>query len=132
MVPDENGMTPGYQQLDLKTPDIEGKLAVVASGISKHRNDAAIGRNRWATLHVGRLQPGQSVNIPDAPYAHIYLARVAPNSKRPRRSTSATQHGSPVPGPAASRRPCPAKYSSGKCTPRCSPALILLLLVRRQ
>ena len=26
-------------------------------------------------LHVGRLQPGQSVTIPDAPYAHIYLAR---------------------------------------------------------
>jgi hypothetical protein len=76
VVPDETGVTPGYQQLAVSPSDLDGKLAVVASGIPKHRNDSAIRiRNRWAALHIGRLEPGQSVTIPDAPYAHLYLAR---------------------------------------------------------
>ena len=41
-----------------------------------HRDQAAIRiRNRYAALHVARLDPGESVTIPDAPYAHVYLAR---------------------------------------------------------
>jgi redox-sensitive bicupin YhaK (pirin superfamily) len=76
VIPDEAGVTPGYQQLNLSPHELEGKLAVVASGIPKHLNDAAIRiRNRWAALHVGRLEPGQSVTVPDAAYAHVYLAR---------------------------------------------------------
>ncbi len=76
VVPDQTGVTPGYQQLDLNSSDLDGKLALIASGIPKHRDDAAIRiRNRSAALHVGRLQPGQSITIPDAPYVHVYLAR---------------------------------------------------------
>lgn len=32
-------------------------------------------RNRYAALHVARPGPGESVTIPDAPFAHVYLAR---------------------------------------------------------
>jgi quercetin 2,3-dioxygenase len=27
------------------------------------------------SLHVARLDPGQSVTVPDAPFAHVYVAR---------------------------------------------------------
>jgi redox-sensitive bicupin YhaK (pirin superfamily) len=44
--------------------------------MQQHRGQAAIRiRNRYAALHVGRLEPGDSVVIPDAPFAHVYLAR---------------------------------------------------------
>jgi redox-sensitive bicupin YhaK (pirin superfamily) len=76
VLPDEKGVTPGYEQLNLDPSDLNGKLAVVASGMAKHRHQAAIRiRNRGAALHIGRLEAGQSVTIPDAPYAHVYLAR---------------------------------------------------------
>jgi len=32
-------------------------------------------RNRYAALHVARLEPGQSVTVPDAPFAHVYVTR---------------------------------------------------------
>ena len=28
-----------------------------------------------ATLHVGRLSPGRSVQLPDAPYLHLFVTR---------------------------------------------------------
>ena len=44
--------------------------------MTRHRDQAAIRiRNRYAALHVARLDPGESVTIPDAPFAHVYLAR---------------------------------------------------------
>jgi len=76
VVPDEPEVAPGYEQLELDASDIHGRLAVVASGMTRHRNQAAIRiRNRYAALHVARLEPGQSVTIPDAPFVHVYLAR---------------------------------------------------------
>ena len=48
----------------------------MASGMTRHRDQAAIRiRNRYAALHVARLEPGDSVTVPDAPFAHVYLAR---------------------------------------------------------
>ena len=76
VVPDQAGVTPGYEQLNLDESDLHGRLAVVASGRLEHRNEAAIRiRNRWAALHVGRLEAGQSMTIPDAPFVHVYMAR---------------------------------------------------------
>ena len=38
------------------------RLAVVVSGMTRHRDQAAIRiRNRYAALHIARLNPGQSV-----------------------------------------------------------------------
>lgn len=76
VVPDEDEVTPGYEQLEMDPCDIQGRLAVVASGITRHRNLAAIRiRNRYAALHVARLKPGESVSVPDAPFVHVYLPR---------------------------------------------------------
>jgi quercetin 2,3-dioxygenase len=75
VVPDELEVTPGYEQLELNETDLQGRLAVVASGMPQHRDVLAIRiRNRFAALHIARLQPGQSVEIPDSPYAHTYVA----------------------------------------------------------
>jgi quercetin 2,3-dioxygenase len=74
VVPDENEVAPGYEQLELDPSDFQGRLAVVASGIARHRDQAAIRiRNRYAALHVARLEPGDSVTVPDAPFAHVYV-----------------------------------------------------------
>ena len=45
----------------------------IASGI---RDDAAISiHNRKAALHVARLEPGQLLQLPDAPYLHLFVPR---------------------------------------------------------
>lgn len=76
--PDTNGLDPEYQELEIDDALDTGALVVVASGMRKHRNDAAIGfHNRYATLFAARLQPGQSVTIPEAPFGHVYLPRGA-------------------------------------------------------
>jgi redox-sensitive bicupin YhaK (pirin superfamily) len=76
VVPDEAEVAPGYEQLELDPSDIHGRLAVVASGMTRHRDQAAIRiRNRYAALHVARLEPGESVAVPDAPFVHVYVTR---------------------------------------------------------
>jgi quercetin 2,3-dioxygenase len=76
VVPDETEVDPGYEQLELNPSDVQGRLAVVASGMTRHQNEAAIRiRNRYAALHIARLAPGESVAVPDAPFVHVYLAR---------------------------------------------------------
>jgi hypothetical protein len=76
VVPDEPEVAPGYEQLELDPAGIQGRLAVVASGMPRHRNQAAIRiRNRYAALHVARLEPGESIAVPDAPFVHVYVAR---------------------------------------------------------
>jgi quercetin 2,3-dioxygenase len=76
VVPDELEVTPGYMQLELESSDLDNRLAVVASGIARYRNEAAIKiHNRSAALHVARLDPGRRVEVPDAPFVHVYVAR---------------------------------------------------------
>jgi len=78
VVPDEPGLTPGYQQLDLPEGELAGRFATVASGIPRHRDAAAIRiANKYAALHVARLEPGQHVELMDAPYLHVFAARGA-------------------------------------------------------
>jgi len=76
VVPDEDEVAPGYEQLELDPSDMRGRLAVVASGMTRHRDQAAIRiRNRYAALHVARLEPGENVTVPDAPFVHVYVTR---------------------------------------------------------
>ncbi|MEI2732388.1 MAG: pirin family protein [Dermatophilaceae bacterium] len=76
VVPDDRGLDPGYEQLELAATDLDGRLAVVANGMDRYADDAAIRiNNRHAALHVARLQPGQSVQLPEAPYLHLFLPR---------------------------------------------------------
>ena len=76
VVPDEGGITPGYEQLEIDAELLRGGLVPVASGMSAHADAAAIRiKNRYAALYAARLQPGESVELPEAPFLHLFVAR---------------------------------------------------------
>jgi quercetin 2,3-dioxygenase len=76
VVPDEPGVTPGYEQLEIDADLLRGGLVPVASGMPAHAGAAAIRiRNRYAALHAARLQPQESVELPQAPFLHLFVAR---------------------------------------------------------
>ncbi|WP_245905847.1 pirin family protein [Mycolicibacterium palauense] len=76
VVPDESGIEPGYQQLEIDDELLTGGLVTIASGMPEHKDQAAIGiRNRYAALKGARLQPGQAVELPEAPYLHLFVPR---------------------------------------------------------
>jgi hypothetical protein len=76
VVPDDRGIVPGYEQLDIEATRLASGLVTVASGMERHANDAAIRiKNRYAALHAARLEPGQSVQLPDAPFVHLFVPR---------------------------------------------------------
>jgi len=70
VAPDERGLRPGYEQVDINTDLERGGLVTVASG----RSDAAITiRQQDATLYAARLAPDETVILPAAPYVHIFV-----------------------------------------------------------
>lgn len=74
VIPDETGISPSYQQHEVDPDLLDGELVTIASGIPGH--EAAITlHNRNAALHCARLRPGDSVNLPRAPYLHLFLPR---------------------------------------------------------
>lgn len=77
VVPDETAITPGYQQHEIDDEELSGGgLVTIASGMPGH--DAAIRlHQRAAALHGTRLRPGDAVNLPPAPYLHLFAARGA-------------------------------------------------------
>jgi quercetin 2,3-dioxygenase len=78
VVPDEGGIEPGYEQLEIDAELLAGGLVPVASGMPQHDGASAIRiKNRYAALHAARLQLGESVTLPDAPYLHLYVPRGA-------------------------------------------------------
>lgn len=78
VVPDEQGITPGYEQLEIDHELLSGGLVPVASGMDKHDGESAIRiKNRYAALYAARLHPGQVVELPEAPFLHLFVARGA-------------------------------------------------------
>ncbi len=76
VIPDESGVQPGYQQLEIDDELLSGNLVTIASGRPAHRGQTAIGiRNKHAALHGARLPAGRSVQLPEAPYLHLFVAR---------------------------------------------------------
>lgn len=74
VIPDEAGIDPSYQQHEIDDTALGGGLVTIASGIRGH--DAAIGlHNRNAALHGARLPAAAAVDLPAAPYLHVFLAR---------------------------------------------------------
>ncbi|WP_262282067.1 pirin-like bicupin family protein [Micromonospora sp. MA102] len=74
VLPDEEGIDPGYEQLEIGDELLRGGLVPVASGMDRYDGASAIRiRNRYATLHAARLGPGDTVNLPDAPFLHLYV-----------------------------------------------------------
>ena len=76
--PDESNIKPGYEQLEIEDELLAGGLVPVASGMDKHDGASAIRiRNKYAALYAARLQPGQSVQLPEAPFLHLFVPRGA-------------------------------------------------------
>jgi quercetin 2,3-dioxygenase len=78
VVPDDSGITPGYEQLDVGEALEHAGLVPVASGMSKYRGDTAIQiRNDHAAFLVAQMADGDTVRLPVAPFVHAYVARGA-------------------------------------------------------
>ena len=74
VLPDEPGIAPGYEQLEIDDALLRGGLVPVASGRPEHAGEAAIRiRQKDATLHVARMEPGRTVALPTAPYVHLFV-----------------------------------------------------------
>jgi len=75
VLPDENGIQPGYEQLEIDDALLRGGLVPVASGRPQHKDAAAISiSQQHAALLASRMTPGGAVAIPDAPFVHVYVA----------------------------------------------------------
>jgi redox-sensitive bicupin YhaK (pirin superfamily) len=72
VLPDTEGVTPGYEQRDVNDLLAPGGLVPVASG--QGHEGAVTLHQRDAVLHAGRLAPGEAVDVPDAPHVHVYVA----------------------------------------------------------
>lgn len=80
VVPDEPNIKPSYEQLEIDGELLSGGLVTVASGMPKHTGESAIRiRNKYAALYAARLQPGQSVALPEAPFLHLFVPRGSAN-----------------------------------------------------
>jgi redox-sensitive bicupin YhaK (pirin superfamily) len=76
VVPDERGTAPGYEQLELSDAHLRSGLVPVASGMDRHDGETAIRiGQRDAALHATRLEAGDSVVLPEAPYLHVFVPR---------------------------------------------------------
>ena len=73
VAPDTERVDPGYEQLDINGELDRGGLVPIASG---RGHQAAISvRQKDAVLWGGRLKPGGTVNVPDAKFVHLYVAK---------------------------------------------------------
>jgi hypothetical protein len=73
VVPDQKRITPSYEQQDINSQLEKGGLVPIASG-RKHQSAISI-RQAGAVLWGGRLKPGELVQIPGAPYIHVFMAK---------------------------------------------------------
>jgi redox-sensitive bicupin YhaK (pirin superfamily) len=76
VVPDEDGITPGYEQLEIDDELLRGGLIPVASGMTRHDGVSAIRiKNKYAALHAARLRTGETIELPEAPFLHLFVPR---------------------------------------------------------
>jgi redox-sensitive bicupin YhaK (pirin superfamily) len=73
VLPDTERVDPGYEQLDVNAEIDRGGLVPIASG--RGHNAAISIRQRGAVLWGGRLRSGETVSVPDAAHAHVFVAR---------------------------------------------------------
>ena len=71
--PDTERINPSYEQLDINRDLEKGGLTPIASG---RGHEAAISiKQRGGVLWGGRLKPAESVQVPDAPYVRVFIAK---------------------------------------------------------
>jgi redox-sensitive bicupin YhaK (pirin superfamily) len=72
VLPDSEGIEPGYEQRDVNDLLAGGDLVPVASG---RGHDGAVSiHQRDAVLWAGRLAPSAEAMVPDAPHVHVFVA----------------------------------------------------------
>ncbi|CAB4848067.1 unannotated protein [freshwater metagenome] len=75
VVPDTARIAPSYEQLDITEDLSRGGFVTVASGLAKHDDHRAIRiQNRHAGLLAARLSAGEALELPAAPFVHLYVA----------------------------------------------------------
>jgi quercetin 2,3-dioxygenase len=74
VLPDVSGIAPSYQQHEIADDLFDGNLVTIASGMPGHEAAITI-HNRSAALHGARLRPGDGLELPAAPYLHLFVAR---------------------------------------------------------
>jgi redox-sensitive bicupin YhaK (pirin superfamily) len=80
VVPDTANLKPGYEQLEIDGELLNGGLVTVASGMDSDKDATAIHiSNKYAALKAARLEPGTSVQLPDAPFLHLFVPKGAVN-----------------------------------------------------
>ncbi len=73
VVPDRQGVEPGYEQIDVNDRLRGGELVPVASG---QGHDGAVAIHQGgAVMYVGRLDAGTARGLPDEPWVHVFVAR---------------------------------------------------------
>jgi hypothetical protein len=72
VLPDTDGIAPGYEQRDVNDLLDGGGLVAVASG--RGHEGAITLHQRDAVLYAGRLGPGEVAAVPGAPHVHVYVA----------------------------------------------------------
>jgi redox-sensitive bicupin YhaK (pirin superfamily) len=72
VLPDTDGVDPGYEQLDVNDALNAGGLVPVASG-QDHPHTIHLNQ-RGAVLWAGRLHAGEEVTVPDDPHVHVFVA----------------------------------------------------------
>src|SRR5882762_7674277 len=73
VLPDKESVNPGYEQLDINPQLEKGGLVPIASG--RGHNAAIKIRQAGAVLWGGRLNPGQTVQVPEAAFVHLFVAK---------------------------------------------------------
>jgi redox-sensitive bicupin YhaK (pirin superfamily) len=73
VTPDTDSIKPSYEQLDINPQLDKGGLVPIASG--KNHNAAIKIRQKGAVLWGGRLKAGETVQVPEAPFVHVYVAK---------------------------------------------------------
>ncbi len=72
VLPDVEGVTPGYQEEDVQEELASGALVKVAGG----RGDGALHINQaHADLWIARGHADATLTVPDAPHVHVFVAR---------------------------------------------------------
>jgi redox-sensitive bicupin YhaK (pirin superfamily) len=72
--PDAAGIPPSYAQADVSPALAGGGLVVVASGLTRHADSAAIRLGQvGAGLSIARIPRNGSIAIPTAPLVHVFV-----------------------------------------------------------
>ena len=134
VVPDEGGITPGYEQLEIDDELLRGGLVTVASGMDRH--DGALGHPHPQPLRRPPRRPARrrpdASSCPRRPTCTCSCPGGRSTSKAPASSARATPSASPPPAARRWRPSSRPRSSCGRCTRAWRPDGAPLIVRRRR